>query len=111
MKKKNYRTRYHRAREPKTVYALSAAPRTATGATTRQLRHRGAARPRCRSWKKPEAFRQTPTAAVTAAASTVGMRYNNMYARTLVITQYYYDVCAVLAIMRYHYLLLSVFRC
>jgi len=46
-KKKNYRTRYHRAREPKTVYALSAAPRTATGATTRQLRHRGAARPRC----------------------------------------------------------------
>jgi len=58
-------------REPKTVYALSAAPRTAAGAT---LRHRGAARPRCRSWKKPEAFRQTPT---TAAASTVGMWYIN----------------------------------
>lgn len=80
------------------------------------------ATPRCstptmRSWKKPEAFRQTPTAAaaaaVTAAASTVGMRCNNniVYARTRLVTILLWCACGTshYANMRCRYSLLSVF--
>lgn len=66
--KKNYRTRYHCASQKR--FTPSRRPREPPPAQRRDIATPRRSTPTMRSWKKPEAFRQTP-----AAASTVGMWY------------------------------------